>query len=75
MCIPVSINSPKSVTSAFLLLVEVFLDMFLNCVLDAYHARGVVFCAFNDFQYFLFQEKGLKQSEIYLDCPFRNLSY
>lgn len=35
----------------------------------------VVFCVFNDFQYFLFQDRGLNQSETYLDSPFRNLRF
>lgn len=40
VCLSVYINPPKLVKSPFLLLLEVFLDTFLNCVLDAYHARG-----------------------------------
>lgn len=40
VCLSVYINPPKSVASPFLLLLEVFLATFLNCVLDAYHARG-----------------------------------
>lgn len=45
VCLSVYINPPKSVASPFLLLLEVFLVIFLNCVLDAYHThRGCILC-------------------------------